>query len=77
MGWVEGSFDGLVGAGEDRWRQGEAERIGGLLRLMLSEDFVGSWTGRSAGLASLRTLSRRPPFKGDLADFPALSPGAS
>src|SRR6266446_9957590 len=25
-----GSFDDLVGAGEDRWRHGEAERLGGL-----------------------------------------------
>src|SRR5882672_5674736 len=27
--WMR-SFDDLVGAGEDRWRDGEAERLGGL-----------------------------------------------
>ena len=50
------SLDDLVGAGEDRWRDRQAERLA-VLRLMTSSNLVGCWTGRSAGLAPFRILA--------------------
>jgi hypothetical protein len=50
-----GSFDDLVGAGEDRRRHGEAER---LRDLEIDDQLEGGrcCTGSSAGLAPLRIL---------------------
>jgi hypothetical protein len=50
------SFDHLIGAGEQRRRHGEAERLG-VLRLITSSYVVGAWTGISAGFSPLRMRS--------------------
>jgi hypothetical protein len=50
------SFDHLVGAGEQRWRQREADRLRGL-RLMTNSNVVGCSMGKFAGCAPLKILS--------------------
>ena len=50
-----GLFDHLVGAGEQRWRHFDAERLA-VCRLMTKSNLVGCNTGRSAGSAPLRIL---------------------
>ncbi len=44
----DASFDHLVGAGEDRWRHGEAERLGGVEIMPVLTESFGSRT--AAGL---------------------------
>ena len=50
-----GSFDYLVGAGEERRRNVEAKRLGRRM-FSTSSNFVGCSTGRSAGLAPCKIL---------------------
>ena len=51
-----GSLDHFVGATEERWRQGKAERLGSL-KIDDQIELVGACTGRSAGFAPRRMRS--------------------
>ena len=53
------SFDHLVGAREQGWRNGEPSAFA-VLRLMTISYFVGACTGRSAGFSPLRMRSTYP-----------------
>ena len=52
----DGSFDHLVGTGEQRRRHIEAQRLA-VVRLITNSYFVGACTGRSAGFSPFRMRS--------------------